>query len=285
MRRSAPSSASRLFAPLLLAALAWPSGVLASAPDELAAELGAFEARTGARLVFRRADLPPGNYHDIMTSLSPERRLAAARILVREAEKYPRGYLRAIGFRAFGVFAACASREGDGYRPYLAELGGYRYFGIWNGRDAAAGAYYTDGQLPLTFHHEVFHHVDATMAGRTRYRPFFTSDDPRFQAAITGAKRYPAPTIPPALLARLRARTSGRLLRSAVGAYASKAPGEDQAETARHVMAWLPDALVQACERPNLPGSQRILHVLQAYEAAAPNGPGIEWWVEVALAR
>ena len=146
---------SRCLAALVLVPL------LAAAParaDDLAALSREFESWTGAALVFDRAELPTGRWFEQMPALAAKDRERAARILVVEARHYPKGWLATIGLRSVGVFAGLASDRGDGFRPWDDELGGYRYFGLWNGADAVAAAYYTDGQLPLTFHHEVFHH-------------------------------------------------------------------------------------------------------------------------------
>src|SRR5437764_14108768 len=82
---------------VLIVALAAPSheGLRATA-DELTTVLAEFEQYTGVRLVFEAGELPPGRYHDRMPALSPDRQLAAAQILIKEAHKLPRGYLRAI---------------------------------------------------------------------------------------------------------------------------------------------------------------------------------------------
>ena len=125
--------------------------------DRLLAE---FRNYSGAQLVFQAAELPAGEYYEIMPELSEDRRLAAAKIACREAHKYPPGYLAAMKFKAIGIFQACASQTNDGFHPYDKALGGYRYFGLYNGRDAVVAAYYSDSQLPLTMHHEIFHHVD-----------------------------------------------------------------------------------------------------------------------------
>lgn len=262
--------------------------VLLIAGPARAAEVGPlleeFQRQTGARLVFDPADLPAGRYHDIMPSLSPAGQEQAARIAVRELQKLPPGYLKAIGLKAVGIFAACASREGDGYRPYDDKLKGYRYYGIWNGKDGVAGAFYTEQQLPLTLHHEIFHHVDATLAGRTD--PVRGRRDERFQDAIHGRNPYPAAALAEDDLAALRRVARGRVLEGAVSEYAKKSIAEDKAETARYLMTNLADALVQVATRPELPGSQRMLHVLHRYgEAPAENGPSLAWFVSVALGR
>lgn len=76
------------------------------------------------------------------------------------------------------------------------------------------------------------------------------------------------------------------MLETTVSKYAAKNPAEDKAETARHLMSTLADSLVQAVERPQLPGSQRLLHVLDLYAKALPeNGPRVDWFVSVALGR
>ena len=254
---------------------------------ELARLERAFADQTGAHLVFARADLPRGAWYDRMPELPAARRVAAARILVAEARKYPRGWLGAIGLHQVGVFDALVSTRDDGYHVYDRRRGGYLYYGMWNGAGALAAAYYTDGQLPLTFHHEAFHHVDGTRAGVTGGGAF-GADDARFGAAVAGTRRYPALAIAPADLRALERAAGGEVLRGAVGDYAGKAPGEDQAETARWLMSHLAAGLVQAATRPELPGSQRILHVLAGYRAAGPapgDGPDAAWLVDVALGR
>ncbi|MCA9518113.1 MAG: hypothetical protein KC635_24415, partial [Myxococcales bacterium] len=244
----------------------------------------AFEQLTGVELTFVQEGLPPGAGYDRMPPLDAERRADAARILLDEARKYPPGYLAKVGLKHIAVFAACVDDEGDGFRPYDEERGGYVYFGQWNGEDTIVAAFYNAQQLPLTFHHEVFHAVDGTADGET-HRRHFTSDDARFEAAVSGERPYPAARISASDLAALEKRAAGRVLRDAVGDYCAKNPGEDQAETARHLMTALPDALLQAARRPELPGSQRILHVLASYGEAVEGGPGVDWFVHVALGR
>ena len=251
--------------------------MLAAAParaDDLAALSREFESWTGAALVFDRAELPTGRWFEQMPALAAKDRERAARILVAEARHYPKGWLATIGLRSVGVFAGLASDRGDGFRPWDDELGGYRYFGLWNGTDAVAAAYYTDGQLPLTFHHEVFHHVDG--AGG------FDRDDAAFAEAVAGDARYPGLAISAADRTAL-ARRGGATLDDAVGDYAAKSAGEDQAETARWLHAHLAPAVLQAATEPTLPGSQRILHVMAEYAAAG--GPDAAWWVDLALGR
>ena len=270
---------------LALGALAWLAARADAAPSlaELQAE---FRAVSGARLVFDRGQLPAGGYHDVMPDLDAARQLAAARIALAEVRKYPPGYLGRIGLHAVGVFAACVSRTNDGFHHYDADLGGYLYFGIYNGKDGVAAAYYNDDQLPLTLHHEIFHHIDATRGGVTSWADYARSDDERFARAIAGQERYPALAIGPLDLAELRKRSHGWVLEGAVGDYAGKEPGEDQAETARYLMSALPDALLQAALRPQLGGSQRILHVLAAYQESLPGvAPDAAWLVDVALGR
>lgn len=263
-----------------------PQTTTPSTEDRLEALAETYEDHTGSRVVFVGTDLPEGEYHDTMLPLDPERRVLALEHAIAEARKLPRGYLGAIGLEAVGIFEATISDEGDGFRPFNEHYQGYVYYGIWNGHNGIAAAYYTDEQLPLTFHHEVFHHVDGTHAGSTTYRPHFASDDERFAAAISGEEPYPAPTLSEEDRAALEALAEGWLLEDAVGDYASKSAGEDQAETARYFMTTLPDALLQVVDQPELPGSQRILHVIHQYEAAVPeDGPGFDWFVDVALGR
>jgi hypothetical protein len=254
-------------------------------PKESRAQLEkAFAEHCGAPLVFAAKDLPEGVYYDRMPSLNEEGRLRAARIAVREIRKLPPRYLEKMGLKAVGIFAACVSNQGDGYRPYDEQLKGYRYFGIYNGKNALAAAYYSDAQLPTTLHHEIFHHVDATLRGETKYTANFVRDE-RFEAALSGEEAYPALRIAEADLAALKKLSKGHVLEKSVGKYAEKSVGEDKAETARYFMTTLPDALVQMATRPELAGSQRMLHVLHKYGQAIPDGPGVEWFVSIALSR
>jgi hypothetical protein len=252
--------------------------------DSLAQLEKAFADYCGARLVFAAKDLPEGTYHDSMPSLNDAGRMRAAQIALRELRKFPPRYLDKMGLKAIGVFAACVSHQGDGFRPYDEQLRGYRYFGIYNGKNALAAAYYSDVQLPTTLHHEVFHHVDATLRGETKYTVNFVRDE-RFEAALSGAQRYPALRFVEADLTALRKLGKGYVLEKSVSTYAEKSVGEDKAETARYLMATLPDALVQMATRPELSGSQRMLHVLHKYAQAIPDGPGVEWFLSVALNR
>lgn len=241
----------------------------------------AFRDYSGARLIFVAKDLPPGTYHDRMPPLSEEGRLRAARIAVRELHKLPPRYLDKMGLKAVGIFAACVSNQGDGFRPYDEDLQGYRYFGIYNGKNALAAAYYSDTQLPATLHHEIFHHVDATLRGETKYTANFVRDE-RLQAALSGAERYQALRLAESDLTALRKLSKGQVLENTVSSYAEKNVGEDKAETARYLMTALPDALVQMSTRPELAGSQRLLHVLHKYSLAIPEGPQPEWFVSIA---
>ena len=76
------------------------------------------------------------------------------------------------------------------------------------------------------------------------------------------------------------------MLEDVVSDYCKKNPTEDKAETARYFMSNLADSLVQAATRPELAGSQRILHVLGKYkQALASDGPGVDWFVQLALGR
>lgn len=244
----------------------------------------AFLDYSGSRLVFAAKDLPEGTYHDRMPPLNEDGRRRAARIALREIHKLPPRYLEKMGLKAVGIFAACIGNQGDGFRPYDEQWRGYRYFGIYNGKNALAAAYYSDVQLPTTLHHEIFHHVDATLRGETKFTANFVRDE-RFQAALTGAERYPPLRLVEADLTALRKRSKGQVLESAVSSYAEKNVGEDKAETARYLMTALPDALVQIATRPELAGSQRMLHVLHKYGQAVPDGPTDAWFLSVALGR
>lgn len=278
--------------PLLLLALGVLAvGSLLSAAQIVAAErdletlLREFKEYSGAELVFRREELPQGRYHDVLKPLTESRKAVAATICLEEARMYPRGYFGEVGLKAVGVFAACASRlTTDRSRTFDEGLGGYRFFGVYNGTDAVAAAFYSDGQLALTFHHEVFHHVDSTVDGRTESWQL-SSDDAFYRYAISGIRPYAAPPVASDELEALRDRCRGYTLKDAVSDYAAKNSREDQAETARHLMSMLPNSLVQAIEKPELAGSQRILHVLREYERSVPDGPGFDWFVDVALQR
>jgi S1-C subfamily serine protease len=265
-----------------LAAADHPEGARAGG-DELARTVAAFEARTGARLVFSEADLPAGNWFEIKRELPAARRADAARIALAEAERLPAGFLGSIGIEAIGLFDGLASSQGDGFRPWNDDLGGYRYFGEWNGTDAVIAAYYTDEQLPLTLHHEIFHHVDATFGGVTSDAAF-EDDDDRFARALDG-EPYAAAAISKGDLAKLRRAGDGDVLDDAVSDYTAKSPNEDQAETARWMWSHLPDALVQIAEQPELAGSQRLLHVIDQYATSSAIAPDLAWLVDVALGR
>ncbi len=268
----------------LLALLPLVPAAQAGKHDKLAEVVAAFEARTGAKLVFTEAEIPAGEWFDIKIELDAARRLDAATIALAEAKKYPTGFLGQLGLEAVAIFDGLASSEGDGYRPWNDELGGYRYFGQWNGADGVIAAYYTDEQLPLTLHHEIFHHVDSRIGGDA-VEDAFTDDDARFAAAIAGDDPYAAPSISKADLAALEALSSGIVMDDAVSDYSAKGAGEDQAETARQLMTALPDALVQIATQPELAGSQRFLHVIDQYRRAVSGGPDASWLVDVALGR
>jgi hypothetical protein len=270
------------FSPVLSLSLLILVPSLAPAEESLPQLEKAFTDYCGSHLVFVAKDLPQGDYHDRMPSLSADRRLRAARIALREIRKLPPRYLEKMGLKVVGIFAACISNQGDGFRPYDEQLKGYRFFGIYNGKNALAAAYYSDTQLPATLHHEIFHHVDATLQGQTRFTVNFVRDE-RFQAALSGTERYPALRLVEADLAALRKLSKGHILEKAVSSYAEKSVGEDKAETARYLMMALPDALVQMATRPELAGTQRMLHVLHKYGQAIPDGPDAAWFVSIAL--
>ncbi|MCE9556357.1 MAG: hypothetical protein K8T91_23660 [Planctomycetes bacterium] len=240
---------------------------------------------SGARLVFDAGDLPEGRYFDSLPSLSDPRQAQAARICLDEVKKYPPGYLGTIGVKAIGVFAACVMTESDGFHRFDADLQGYRYYGRWCIAGGISAAYYSDRQLPITFHHEIFHQVQATHRGINVGTQYSSGQDLRFREAISGASPYPPPSIRPDDLAALKRIAEGRILDDTVSNYAAKNIREDQAETARRFMNLLPDSLVQVVEQPALPGSQRMLHCLQLYRDSATPGPDVDWFVEVALHR
>ncbi|WP_145418774.1 hypothetical protein [Planctomycetes bacterium K23_9] len=254
-------------------------------PPDLTVLLRQFRDQCGADVVFRQQDLPPGKYHDVLKPLDESQKIRAVTVCIEEAKKYPRQFFAEVGLKKIGVFAACASKTTtDPSREFDQQLGGYRYFGVYNGTDAIAASFYSEGQLALTFHHETFHHVDSTVDGNTASWQL-SSDDAFYQAAITQRRPYRAPPIPAEDLAMLRTKCIGFTLKDAVSQYAAKNSREDQAETARHLMSMLPNSLVQAIEQPELAGSQRILHVLNEYRQSVPDGPSFDWFVDVALER
>jgi len=243
---------------------------------EVASLCRAFRDRTGVALVFDRAALPGRRWFPIMPALASAQAADAARLLLAEARRYPAGWLGRTGLTRIGVFAGLAARRDDGYRWWDDALGGYRYSGKWNGKDAIALGYYSDWQLIQTFHHELHHAID-TASG-------FGRDDARFRAAIDGTRRYPALVIPRDDLAQLEA-WAGWPLTSGATDYAARSPGEDQAETAAWMQQNLATALWQAAAHPEWAGSQRILHVLAEHRAAPSPGPALGWWIDVALGR
>ena len=252
--------------------------------DDLAEVCLQFYEYSGTKLVFDRKNLPAAKYHDVLSPLKDQRRLQAARLVLEEVKKYPPGYLGHAGLKAVGVFAACVSKTGDGFRSYDPGVKGYKYFGVYNGKNAVAAAFYSESQLPLTFHHEVFHHIDSTVLGVTE-RWQLSSDDAPYYAVLTGEDAYAPPAISKQDLQQLKKRCIGWKLRDAVSEYAAKNPREDQAETARHLMEALPDSLVQIVEHPEWLGSQRIIHILSQYQQATLDGPNVDWFVDVALER
>ena len=75
----------------------------------------------------------------------------------------------------------------------------------------------------------------------------------------------------------------GRLLNTVVSDYAAKNPTEDKAETARYFLSALADSLLQMAQQPQLPGSQRLLHVLATYDRSiSRNGPKPQWFLALA---
>lgn len=252
------------------------------APSDVSADAQAdFEAWTGARLVFTRKATPSEVLYATTPELDAAGRRAAARILAEEARHYPRGALAAMGLKTVAVFAGCGDPDGDGYRPWVESLNGYRYFGRWHRVGAIAACYYTDSQLPLTFHHEVFHHIDASKGGETT-SAFFTEDDARFTDAVALTRPYPPLELDASTVKALRGVATGEVLEESVGKYSEKGAGEDQAETARWLQGHLADGLLQAAFRPELAGSQRVLHLLREYKKALPS-LSTAWFVSVAL--
>ena len=261
-------------------AVALVATLLAAAPaaaQSLEAVTSEFEAVSGARLLFTRAELGRERWYTIMMELPPQARAKAAAIALREVKRYPPGYLKAIGLRRVGLFAGLAAKTNDGFHEWRRELGGFAYLGMWNHRDGLVAAAYSEEQLVRTLHHEIFHHVDSTRDGRMDDARHAPQSSAAFAAALQGRRPYAAISLGEEELAALRERATGEPLVDAASRYCSKSPREDRAETARWVMAHLPEALLQAATRPELKGSQRILHVLRAFELSAKGAPDLGW--------
>ena len=270
---------------LLAILLVFSSSALAQEDSECAKIVKEFEEYTGAKLVFHRDDLPEGKYHDILKPLRDKDKPAAAKVCLEESKFYPPNYFAEVGLESIGVFSACVSKlNSESWRTFDEQLGGYLYYGVYNGRDAVVAAHYSDGQLAMTIHHEVFHHIDSTVEGETG-KWNLGSDDAFYRAAISGSRPYKPPSISHEDLAALRKKCIGVTLKDAVSEYAAKNSREDQAETARHMMTMLANSLVQTVDEPELAGSQRILHILKEYQRATIDGPDIDWFVDVALER
>ena len=240
-----------------------------------------FQRYSGARLVFERSQLPPGEYHEVMTPLSPAGREHAARIAWLEVQKYPRRYLSKLGLSTVGIFDSCVSTRSDGFRDFDEEVQGYWYYGNYNGSNAIVVAFYREQQLARTLHHEIFHHIER-IAGLPN--PKWANE--RWAAAISGDELYPPLKLSREDLDALRRLSSGEILDGSISYYSRKNPVEDRAETARYLMTTLPEGLLQASLRPEIPGSQRMLHVLETYRRApGGHGPDVHWFVDLALAR
>ena len=166
-----------------------------------------------ARLVFDRNQLAPGDYYDRMPVLSAERRYEAAGICLAEVKKYPPGYLGQIHLKTIAVFAACVSKSGDGFHPYVAELNGYRYYGISNGAGGIAASDYSDRQLPLTFHHDIFHQVQAKCRSVVDATRHTNGQDSDHLYATVGERPYPPPAISSVDMAALKRNSQGKVFR------------------------------------------------------------------------
>lgn len=244
-----------------------------------------FREYSGASLVFMEQELAPGKYYDKLPTLDKALQMKAAEIALREVKKYPPGLLRELDLKTFGIFAACISSSNDGFHAYDNRFGGYRWYGLYNMEHGAVGAFYSESQLPLTIHHELFHVIDNNVRGVREFPKHYEGDDAALTKALRGEKPYPALAINDRDLSALKERARGVVLESAVSAYSQKELGEDQAETWRWVMTNLPDAIVQCVERPELPGSQRILHVINEFSLARKTPIEVSWLVDVALER
>lgn len=244
-----------------------------------------FKDHSGAALVFVERELAPGKYYDKLPTLEKALQIKAAEIAVREVKKYPPGLLKELDLKTFGIFAACISLDNDGFHAFDNRFGGYRWYGLYNMEHGVVGAFYTEAQLPLTIHHEIFHVVDNNLRGVRDFPKHYEGDDAAFSQALRGERPYAALEVSAADLQALKQRARGVALEGAVSAYSQKEAGEDQAETWRWVMTNLPDALVQCVERPRLPGSQRILHVISEFSRSRRTPIELSWLVDVALER
>ncbi len=253
--------------------------------EKLASLRQEFKRHSGAELVFDRADMAPGEYYDRLPPLSRELQLRAAEILTQEVKKYPPGFFKDIDLKTFGIFAACISNTNDGFHVWNQRFGGYQWYGLYNMEHGAVGAFYDERQLRLTFHHETFHAIDNNKKGERKFPDHYESDNEAFKAALENRAPYSPLKISAKDLELLKQKARGNVLQEAVSAYSTKEANEDQAETWRHVMTNLPDALIQAAERSQLPGSQRILHAIAEFTSCTKKGISVDWLVDVALER
>ncbi len=280
----------RSFVLLAFALLAVGQGPIAeyavAAEPETERLLRKFKEYSGAELVFHREDLPEGRYHDVLKPLSDSRKAIAAAICVEEARMYPPGFFGEVGLNTRGSVRCLRVEDDERSLSALRHPVG-RLSLLWRLQWHAT-------RSPLRFTAKVSYRSRFT----TKY--FTTSTQRSMEKRLRGnypatilfirlqsraSDRTRAPPIAGDDLAALRDRCIGYTLQDAVSDYAAKNSREDQAETARHLMSMLPNSLVQAIEQPELAGSQRILHVLREYEHAVPDGPGIDWFVDVALER
>jgi hypothetical protein len=257
----------------------------ATARADEAAELQAqFEDHTGIPLVFEKKALPPGPWYRVLVPLEPERKVEALKLVVREMKRYPRHYLKSVGLTVFGLFAGCGAKTNDGFHEWSESMKAYAYLGMWDDKNAALAAYYDEDKLVRTFHHEIFHHVDATRHGVPDLKKVYPLAKARLAAALSGKAPFPALPLTPDEEAELVKRAGDAPpLADQVSAYSKKSLAEDRAETARYVLMHLPAALLQASRSPRLPGSQRILEVLWGYEASLDPGPSARWFIDEAL--
>jgi hypothetical protein len=239
---------------------------------------GSIEYWTESNLLVSRKDLPSGLAYDTTVELTRAEQMPALRVLAEVVRQYPQGVFATINLRRMGLFGPCGDARGDGFRPWVEKLNGYRYFGRRTS-DGILVCRYSDSQMIHTFHHEVFHQVEAqVLEGNTRRR--IEEDDQRFERAISSLEPYPPLRFDDNAMALLREASTGVILEDAVSVYAQKSPSEDKAETAFWFQTHLADALLQAALRPELPGSQRILHILQLYQRASVELT-LDWWLSV----
>ncbi len=240
----------------------------------------AIEEWTGSMVILSPPDLPLGLSFDTMFELAPAEREVALSVLSEVIRQYPKGLFASIALNRIGILGACGDAKNDGFRPWVEAVNGYRYFGLQTAYGILV-CRYNDSQMIHTFHHEAFHHIESVAIKTGMFPPLtIEQDHQRFERAITSVEPYSPLRFDDNTMALLREASTGLVLEDAVTVYAQKSPGEDKAETAFWFQTHLADALLQAALRPELPGSQRILHILHLYQRASPELT-LAWWLGV----